>query len=165
MFKKVTLLIVCAFALTGLRAQNLDRISISSGGSATNEVNYVLGETFNFTMAQGGTVSIESGTLGSTENSGGLQNTVSVKRVSELKPLACYPNPATDAVYFTLNNRAHNMLVVNVFDTSGKLLVSEKSANADILKLNVQTLAQGTYFTTVSDANRTVLGSFQFIKQ
>jgi len=163
---KINLILLAAMLLTfTARAQNLDRISISSGGSATNEVNYVLGETFNFTMAQGGTVTIESGTLGSTENSGGLQNTVSVKRVSELKPLACYPNPATDAVYFTLNNRAHNVLVVNVFDTSGKLLVSEKSANADILKLDVQTLAQGTYFTSVSDANRTVLGSFQFIKK
>jgi len=165
MFKKVTLLIFGVGVALAAGAQNLDRISLSSGGASTNEVHYVLGETFNFTMAQGGTVTIESGTLGSTENSGGLQNTVSVRRVTELKPIACYPNPATDAVYFTLNNRSHNMLSVNVFDSSGKLLVSEKLANADILKLNVQTLAQGTYFTTVSDAHGAVLGSFQFIKK
>jgi hypothetical protein len=146
-------------------SQNLDRISISSGGSATDVVNYVIGETFNFSMASGGNITVETGTLGSTENSGGLQNTVSIEQVAVIKKIACYPNPTTDAIYFAINDKNQNALIVNVFDLSGKLLLSSKTENMCIMKLDLQSITQGSYIAAVSNSKGEVLGSFQFIKQ
>ncbi len=146
-------------------SQNLDRISISSGGSATDVVNYVIGETFNFSMASGGYITVETGTLGSTENTGGLQNTVSIEQVAIIKKIACYPNPTTDAIYFAINDKNQNSLIVNVFDLTGKLLLSSKTENMDIMKLDLQSISQGSYISTVSNSKGEVLGSFQFIKQ
>jgi len=116
-------------------------------------------------MSSGGTVTIETGSLGSTENTGGANNFVKVPNFDKVAQLACYPNPATDAVFYSLNDTSHTVLVVNVFDVSGKLLMNESADNADILKLNVQHLAKGTYVSVVSDSQRTVIGSFQFVKQ
>jgi len=146
-------------------SQNLDRISISSGGMSTDQVNYVIGETFNFTMASGGNVTIETGTLGSTEETGGLQNTVKIEQVTEIKKTACYPNPATDAIYFTINEKSQTSLFVNVYDITGKLLISETTQNMDIMKLNLQSISQGSYFSTISNSKGEILGAFKFIKQ
>ena len=163
--KKLTIFLIAFLCAWKLDAQNLDRISISTGGNATNEVNFVIGETFNFSLAKNGTVTVESGTLTSTENTGGLQNTVSVEKVAEIKKIACYPNPATDAIYFAINDKKQSSLIVNVFDLSGKLLLSEKTQNLDIMKLDLQSITKGNYISTLSNSKGVVLGSFQFIKQ
>ncbi len=161
------IILISTLILFGFSAfsQNLDRISISSGGSATDVVNYVIGETFNFSMASGGNITVETGTLGSTENSGGLQNTVSIEQVAVIKKIACYPNPTTDAIYFAINDKNQNALIVNVFDLSGKLLLSSKTENMCIMKLDLQSITQGSYIAAVSNSKGEVLGSFQFIKQ
>jgi len=165
MFKKVTLLIVLFFAILSTKAQNLDRIAISSGGMSTNEVNYVIGETFNFTMASKGNIVIETGTLASTINTGGDNNYLKIEQVTELTKVACYPNPATDAIYFTIGDKSQTDLFVNVFDITGKLLISETTKNMDIMKLNLQAISQGSYFSTISNSNGEVLGAFKFVKQ
>ncbi len=161
------IILISTLILFGFSAftQNLDRISISSGGSATDEVNYVIGETFNFSLASDGNITVETGTLGSTENTGGPQNTVSIEQVAIIKKIACYPNPTTDAIYFAINDKNQGSLIVNVFDLSGKLLLSSKTENKDIMKLDLQSISQGSYISTVSNSKGEVLGSFQFIKQ
>ncbi len=146
-------------------SQNLDRISISSGGKATEEVNFVIGETFNFLFASNGTITIETGTLSSTGNTGGFPNLVSIEQIASIRKIACYPNPATDAIYFALQDQKQGLLIDNVYDLTGKLLLSVKTENADIMKLDLQILAPGSYVAVVSDSEAEILGSFQFIKQ
>ena len=162
---KIFIITILVLSGTSIFSQNLDRISISTGGNATNEVNFVIGETFNFAMADNATVTIETGTLGSSGNTGGLQNTVSIEKVAVIKKIACYPNPATDAIYFAINDKKHSSLIVNVFDLSGRLLLSSKTDNLDIMKLDIQSITKGNYIATVSNSQSVVLGSFQFIKQ
>ena len=164
MYKIILISIMILSSFFGF-SQNLDRISISTGGNSTNEINFVIGETFNFAMADKATVVIETGTLGSTQNTGGLQNMVSVEQVATIKKIACYPNPATDAIYFAINDKKQTSLIVNVFDLSGKLLLSTKTENLDIMKLDIQSITQGNYIATISNSQSVVLGSFQFIKQ
>ena len=91
-------------------SQNLDRISISSGGKATEEVNFVIGETFNFLFASNGTITIETGTLSSTGNTGGFPNLVSIEQIASIRKIACYLNPATDAIYFALQDQKQGLL-------------------------------------------------------
>jgi len=163
--KKITIFLIAFLCVWKLDAQNLDRIAISSGGMSTDVVNYVIGEVFNFTMASGGNITIETGTLGSTVNTGGLHNGTKIEEVAELKKVACYPNPAIDAIYFTINDKSQTSLFVNVFDITGKLLISETTQNMDIMKLDLQPVSQGTYIATISNSKNEVLGSFKFVKQ
>ena len=93
--------ILCPIA----NAQNLDRMSLSSGGAAGDNVNYVLGETFNFTMAAGGSdgISLESGSLSSEENTGGDIPTI-LQNASELpSQIECYPNAVSDILTVDFN--------------------------------------------------------------
>ena len=70
MIRKIIISSVILLAVFGLQAQNLDRITISAGGSSTDEVSYSIGETFNFALADGDIV-IETGSQGSTGDTGG----------------------------------------------------------------------------------------------
>lgn len=69
--KKLLPLLLFSLFCTFSFAQNLDRISMSSGGDATDNVAYVIGEAFNFTIA-GGDIVIETGSLASENNTGGI---------------------------------------------------------------------------------------------
>ncbi len=51
MIRKIIISSVLLLAMIGLQAQNLDRITISAGGSATDEVSYSIGETFNSSIS------------------------------------------------------------------------------------------------------------------
>lgn len=161
------LILLSLLILTGFSAfsQNLDRISISSGGKATDEVNFVIGETFSFSMAGNGNIIVEAGTLSGTDNTGGLTGNIPISRVADIKNIPCYPNPATDAVFFTLNDKKQTSLIITVFDLSGKLIMSFKAENTDMMKLDLQGIAPGSYISTVLNQKAEVIGSFQFIKQ
>lgn len=103
--------------------------------------------------------------MGSTSNTGGLPTIVSIDKVSALKNIPFYPNPATDAIYFTINDNAWQSLHVHVFDLAGKLCLVSAMANTDIGKIDIQLLATGSYISIISNSEAEVLGSFTFIKQ
>lgn len=153
--------------LTGIYAnsQTLDRISISSGSKATDEVNYVIGETFNFSITGNGSITLETGTMGSTSNTGGLPTIVSIDEAGKLSNLPSYPNPATNAIYVAINDNTHQSLLVNVFDLTGKLCMVSEMANTGIVKIDIHSLAAGSYVSIISNSGAELLGSFPFIKQ
>ncbi len=172
--QKFHLLLLAVMLLTfGARAQNLDRISISSGGAATDNVNYVLGETFNFTVAQGGTISLETGTLGSTDDTGGDNNFTRVRQLAEVSQLAVYPNPATD--YVTLANlnpqgfQNPEGLIPAVYDAYGKVVkmqAVETHGRVSLpVNIDVAQLPAGMYFISVSDVSFKPVACAKFVKQ
>lgn len=163
--QRLTLLFLFLFAGMTAFPQTLDRISISSGGKATEEVNYVIGETFSFTMASNGNIIVEAGTMAGTENTGGLTANIPISRVADIRNIPCYPNPATDAIYFALNDKKQTSIIITVFDLTGKLVKFLNSENTEIMNLDLLGIAPGTYITTVMNQQAEVLGSFQFIKQ
>ena len=130
-------------------AQNLDRISMSSGGAAGDNVNYVLGETFNFTMATGGTagLSLESGSLSSEQNTGGDIPTI-LQEASEMpSQIECYPNPVSDILTVDFNG-TEGVTGVAVFNALGQMVL-QVPVNGDKAYLNVKTLPAGSYFVSV----------------
>lgn len=163
--RRQTLLVLFIFAGLTAFSQTLDRISISSGGKATDEVNYVIGETFSFSMADNGNIIVEAGTLAGTDNTGGLTHNIPIKQIADFKNIPCYPNPATDLICFTLNDKKQTLLIITVFDLTGKLVMSLNTENIDIMNLDLQGIAPGSYISTVQNQQAEVLGSFQFIKQ
>jgi hypothetical protein len=137
--------ILCPIA----NAQNLDRMSLSSGGAAGDNVNYVLGETFNFTMATGGSdgISLESGSLSSDENTGGDIPTI-LQEASELpSQIECYPNPVSDILTVDFNG-TEGVTGVAVFNALGQMVL-QTSANGEKACLNVKALPASSYFVSV----------------
>jgi hypothetical protein len=148
---KLILLILGVFLLSVLttNAQNLDRISLSSGGAAGDNVNYVLGETFNFTMATGGSdgISLESGSLSSEENTGGDIPTI-LQEASEMpSSIECYPNPVSDILTVDFNG-TEGVTGVVVFNALGQMVL-QAPANGEKAYLNVKALPAGSYFVSV----------------
>jgi hypothetical protein len=136
MKKIIFLSFLCLFALITF-SQNLDRISISSGGSSTDEVNYVIGEIFNFSLADGATIILETGTLGSTDNSGGNNNFVKIDEVAKISKIACYPNPAKDVIYYAFPKNGITEFKVSVFDISGKMVQTKTGTYSEIMACNI----------------------------
>jgi hypothetical protein len=163
--RKIVLFAILMSTAGSLFAQTLDRISISSGGNADNNVNYVIGENFNFAISGNGNITLETGTMGSTSNTGGLPTIVSIQKMNEIKNIPCYPNPARNEIYFVLNNQLADQMTVCVFDVTGKLMMSIPIQKADLMKIDLQGLGQGSYIATVSNIKADVLGSFPFVKQ
>jgi len=164
---KNNIYLIAFFLLVGLslNAQNLDRISISAGGASTDDVNYVLGETFNFSMGDGATVIIESGSLGSTGNTGSDSNFTDIKLISQNSPIKFYPNPAKDIVNLDLSVYKNNSkLLICIYTISGKIVKMVPAENKES-QLDVSELTSGTYFISISDTKLQLKSSIQFIKE
>ncbi len=144
---RILILVVLLLSVLAANAQNLDRMSLSSGGAAGDNVNYVLGETFNFTMAVGGNISLESGSLSSEENTGGDIPTI-LQEASEMpSSIDCYPNPVTDILTVDFNG-IEGITGVALFNALGQMVL-QAPANGEKAYLNVKALPTGSYFVSV----------------
>lgn len=163
--KKLKLcVLLLGFCFAGVQAQNLDRVTISSGGDATGEVSYVIGEPFNFALAEGN-ITLETGSQGSIDNTGGVANYTTIEQVAELKGINCYPNPVTDIIYFNLQGEQADDLTILIFDTAGKLVQTATINYAEIMSCNVESLANGTYFISLGNKQGVIYGASKFVKQ
>ena len=150
---------------TSLQAQDLDRITLSAGGDATNQVSYVIGETFNFALADGN-ITLETGSQGSTENTGGTGGDVTkINNIESKYKVSCYPNPVKETIFFNLQAKDINELTVLIFDINGKLMQTKNTKHTEIMKCDVQELANGTYFLSLANKNGVINGVTKFIKQ
>lgn len=142
-------------------AQNLDRLSLSSGGASTNEVSYVLGEIFNFTVASDGNIVIETGSLGSEGNTGGI--TDAVKQFAETETsIKCYPNPADHLLTVDFGD-TENVSGVVVLNDLGQVLLQTKP-NGTKAFLNVQGLASGCYYVATLNGKK-IIGINKIVKK
>ena len=121
---------------------------VSSGGDATGSggsASFTVGQpSYTYTSSSDGSVSegvqqtyqITSST-GITENS----------RLT----LKAYPNPTADVLILTTEGMETESedLKYNLFDSSGKLVLSSP-VNSNTTRINMQNLATGTYFLSVS---------------
>jgi len=160
---KLTLLILFGFT-PNLQAQELDRIAISSGGNSTDEVSYVIGEVFNFALSDGN-YSFETGTQGGTGNTGGDNNYTTIEQIATLNLLSCYPNPASDIIYFNFKGKEIKNMSIQIFDISGELISVEDTHFDNIMSCDIQKLAAGNYFLCISNKEGKIIGASKFIKK
>lgn len=164
MYKKIIISIVFLLAVIGLQAQNLDRITISAGGNATDEVSYSIGETFNFAVADGDIV-IETGSQGSTGNTGGNNNFVKVETVvTGNNQLSVYPNPTNATVYFNAGKVDNGNLQVVITDITGKQVVTKSVSKSVIMDCDLSSLTSGNYIMSVYDNQNKIIGTAKIIK-
>ena len=162
--KKPTLLLLFTVVWMFSSAQNLDRISMSSGGAATNEVNYVIGETFNFTMAEGDVI-LEAGSLGSEEDTGGDIIYTQVQEIALTNPMKCYPNPVSDFLTVHTGLKVGVKINVRVYNANGQIVYQKAQVNQKELQINLQKLTPGIYHLAIIAKSTKTMNAVKIIKQ
>ena len=129
----------------GIMAQNLDRISLSSGGLTNDKMSVNIGELFAFTLSDN-KQSFEMGSLGSIKNTGGINLPSSVKTAENVQhQVMCYPNPVKDQLTFSVSNASNHSIDVTIFDISGKIMAQTRTNSPELTKLDVTGLKPGQY--------------------
>lgn len=80
---------------------------------------------------------------------------------ASLRTLRLYPNPAKDQLTIAFSGR-ESLVTIQVFDAAGKMVMNTRTANSPLLYLPVSSLANGSYWITVSDG--LTLEKSRFIK-
>lgn len=162
--KKTLLLLLFTVAWAFCSAQNLDRISMSSGGAATNEVNYVIGETFNFTMAEGDVV-LEAGSLGSEDDTGGNIIYTQVQEIALTNPMKCFPNPVTDFLTVQSGLSVGVAIELLVYNVNGQVVYQTTRFNQNEFRINLNNLSPGIYHLAIIENETKALNAVKIIKQ
>jgi len=79
--------------------------------------------------------------------------------ISSFNPWIIYPNPVCNLLYIrTLDNiQIYQIERINIYNSIGKLLISENFSTTDHIKINVSDLPAGFYFIEViSDKHKTI---------
>lgn len=63
--------------------------------------------------------------------------------------ISIYPNPAKD--YFTIENKNNRELSIKIYDTSGKLIVSQNGQSLEIITFNTSGFSRGLYLVVAED--------------
>lgn len=80
----------------------------------------------------------------------------------EIRLTAVYPNPATTEVHLMVDNENLESLSYKLFDSLGKLLISEKIEKNET-PISMEKFPSATYFLKVTD-NKSELRNFTIIK-
>ena len=75
---------------------------------------------------------------------------------------AVYPNPAKDVLHLQFGGK-EKIVMINIFDAAGKLVVSQRTNNQPVIDIPVSKLAAGIYYIEASDGK--VSGKTKFIKE
>lgn len=162
--------------------QTLDRIDISSGGLADDQLNASIGQLFAFTLdgASGG-ISLSSGALTDTSFLGGLDiavadtiqdtttvpdTTTSVQEIIYPKgKVVFYPNPVQSYLNLNLKNFADGKYTFKILTVDGETIHEGNFTQKDNqLALWVGDFEAATYVVFVANENQKLLHSFKFIK-
>lgn len=156
-FLTITIFALCA------KAQNLDRIAISSGGISSDTLNATIGEIFVFSISSGG-ISLDAGTQSDTSNSGGM-NTTGIVSAQETAALV-FPNPVSDFLNLRIDGINDETIAFSIFDAAGRLIQQHNAIPANrVYTLRVSELSAGNYFLNGSTASGKSFGNIQFVKQ
>ncbi|AWG23087.1 endonuclease [Flavobacterium faecale] len=89
-----------------------------------------------------------------------LQNTLSTKAFgTEVNYAKLYPNPTKDVVNFTLTTPTSATVTFKLYDSLGREIGTDKAINANASKqasVSLSTVPAGTYFYTLTSANKIV---------
>jgi len=146
-------------------AQQLDRISLSSGGSATNEVNYVIGETFNFSLVTDANLIIETGSLGSENNTGGDANFTKVQEIAALDPMLCYPNPVSQILNIQTGFSAEKTIEILIYNSNGQVIYQKTMINQPWLTIDFSNISSGIYYLAIFEKTANEIKSAKIYKQ
>ena len=97
--------------------------------------------------------------LAEIDNSGKItySNIIVFNFSSSTPAIDVFPNPTHQFVTIGLNDLPVNNNTINVFDMTGKKVLSNSNVSGNAVKLDVQNLQSGTYIVKVIAANGTIV--------
>ena len=153
--------------------QGIQTIGTGNPPGGTYSGTGVTGNTFNPTAAGMGLHNITyqfTDSLGCTNT---ITDSVWVDLCNGTAPLSlgegsgvrCYPNPATEKIYFDVSALAHKQnLVLTIYDAQGSLITSLK-LKTPVTVYNLKQLTSGIYGYVVSDSSNCFSGKFAVTKE
>jgi hypothetical protein len=118
--------------------------------------------SFTSLVATGGVMNTPNTIVGNgTTPSNLCINIVNAIQEVPISQVQTYPNPVGDNLHLRFNAISNQTKVVEVFDSTGKLLISQKTISN--LLINTENLSRGIYFIKITEENTTQ--SIKFIKQ
>ena len=133
--KKTILILISLFAgITLLQAQNLDRVTLSSGGISHEGISATIGELFVFSINADG-ISLDAGGQSDEEDTGGVPDlpTANPLQVEQKMQTMVYPNPVEDLLNLQINGLKSETVAFQVFDALGKLVLQQTKSSSEKL--------------------------------
>ena len=165
--KKTLLILITLFAaITFLQGQNLDRITLSSGGISNEGISATIGELFVFSINADG-ISLDAGGQSDNEDTGGIPDMPTAKPllVEQQMRTLVYPNPVEDLLNLQINGLKSETVAFQVFDAAGKIVLQQTKSSAEkSYQLDVSKLTSGNYFIKGYSAVGENIGEIKFIK-
>ncbi len=155
LFLLITALLLSATLVFGQTIQN--SVISSTGGSASAgnvKMDFTLGEAV-----------IETFTAGGNTLTQGFHQTnltlVAIENVELFAEITIYPNPTSELVNIDIPQN-YNLLDINMFDVTGKLLKNQANAYGKVA-FDVSSLATGTYYLQVINPKNEQTKTFKLI--
>ncbi|MBN2779012.1 MAG: T9SS type A sorting domain-containing protein [Bacteroidales bacterium] len=165
--KKIFLILISLFlGITFLQAQNLDRVTLSSGGISNEGISATIGELFVFSINADG-ISLDAGGQSDEEDTGGIPDvpTSNPMQIETQMQTLVYPNPVEDLLNLQINGLKSETVSFQVFDALGKLVLQQTKSSAEkIYQLDVSKLTSGNYFIKGYSTVGENIGEIKFIK-
>lgn len=162
---KMFFFLLFALSISGY-SQNLDRVTLSSGGVSNDGISATIGELFVFSI-NGSGISLDAGGQSDVEETGGipsLTTSVSSVIVQNAKVLV-YPNPVAEVLNLQINGLNSETVAFQIFDVLGTLVLQQTKTSAyRIFKIEVSQLKSGNYFIKGYSVNGENIGEIKFIK-
>jgi len=154
--KGIGIIVFLTSLVFSLDAQVNQEVIASSGGYNVNgniSLSWTLGETIIPTLnSQDGSLTLSHGFQQK------LLVTAIEETFSDLVKIKVFPNPASDAINIQFDAPVDDVIIVDILDTQGRLLMTDKIEPSSLEKqINLQDLPGGIYFFRLSnDKNRNV---------
>lgn len=157
MFSFLFMLVFASFS------QSLDRVAVSAGGIATDQLNATIGQLFVFSKSANGS-SLDAGAQSGTGNTGGVQIGIIEVEPIEINSVEFYPNPVSEIMTINLKNMSNERITISIIDISGKLISQKDYKVENQININVSDLPASTYLLSFNSTNQ-CFKSVTFIKK
>lgn len=163
MMKHICLALLMSFLLVYSNAQQVKQTVISPAGGFNANRQYSL----EWTLGEVVTATHTSFSQVYTQGFNQPLFTVESKQdhLNEMMTVLAMPNPTTDIVNIVFKKTHHTFYTIAITDMTGaNVLRKEKYLNPVSIKINMASLAAGTYLLNVSGADNTIFYSTKLIK-
>jgi hypothetical protein len=85
---------------------------------------------------------------------------IAIHKKSDLYPISCFPNPASDVLNILFNNSGNNNVSIIIYDISGREIIREEkvvSEGSNILTLETNALSSGSYSVSLLNSRNEIL--------
>jgi hypothetical protein len=82
------------------------------------------------------------------------ENWLKINEIENKKRLTIYPNPASDKIFISLNDKFENEISVRILNITGQQLLADKFENQNLIKIDISIFSKGVYWLEILYDNK-----------